>query len=107
MSAHYSQHDEAEADSEGVANTLRAGIDPEGLPSFFQKLLDEQAQQPTAVEAFFSTHPTDASRVAATREQIAGLHVERGPALQRDTPEFHAIQARVRALPPPPHVSTR
>src|SRR5262245_18738377 len=63
LAAHYSQHDEAEADSEGVANTVRAGIDPEGLPSFFQKLLEKQSQQPTVVEAFFSTHPTDASRV--------------------------------------------
>ena len=40
LAAHYSQHDEAQADSEGVLNTVRAGIDPEGLPSFFQKLLD-------------------------------------------------------------------
>jgi predicted Zn-dependent protease len=99
-SAHYSQHDEAEADSEGVVNTTRAGIDPEGLPSFFQKLLDKRAQQPTAFESFFSTHPTDQSRVAATRKQIAAQGVA-GKDLMRDTPEFHAIQARVRAMPPP------
>ena len=101
MAARYSRRDEAEADSEGVANTLRAGIDPEGLPSFFQKLLDEQRQQPTAVEAFFSTHPTDQARITATRTQIAALPVEPGRTLVRDTPEFHAIQARVRALPAP------
>ena len=52
-SAHYSQKDEAQADSEGVVNTTRAGIDPEGLPSFFQVLLDKRAQEPSAVEAFF------------------------------------------------------
>jgi predicted Zn-dependent protease len=101
QSAHYSQHDEAEADSEGVVNTTRAGIDPEGLPSFFQKLLDARAQQPTAFESFFSTHPTDQSRVAATRKQIAAQGVA-GKDLLRDTPEFHAIQARVKALPPAP-----
>jgi len=100
--AHYSQHDEAEADSEGVVNTLRAGIDPEGLPSFFQKLLDTRAQQPTAVEAFFSTHPTDQARVSATRKQISALGRVAGQDLMRDSPEFHAIQARVKALPPPP-----
>jgi predicted Zn-dependent protease len=33
--AHYSQKDEAEADSEGVVNTVSAGIDPaKGLLSF-------------------------------------------------------------------------
>jgi predicted Zn-dependent protease len=107
VAAHYSQHDEAEADSEGVVNTVGAGIDPEGLPSFFQKLLDERAQQPMAFEAFFSTHPTDQSRVAATRKQIAALGLTPERVLVRDTPEFHAIQARVRALPAPKPDSTR
>lgn len=101
-SAHYSQRDEAEADSEGVVNTVRAGIDPEGLPSFFQKLLDQRAQQPTAFESFFSTHPTDQSRVSATRKQIEALPHPSGQELVRDTPEFHAIQARVKAFPQPP-----
>jgi predicted Zn-dependent protease len=100
-SAHYSQHDEAQADSEGVVNTTRAGIDPEGLPSFFQALLDKRAQEPSAVEAFFSTHPTDASRVAATRKQISELDPT-GQDLMRDSPEFHLIQARVKAMPPAP-----
>jgi predicted Zn-dependent protease len=101
IAARYSQQDEAEADSEGVVNTLRAGIDPQGLPDFFEKLLDKQKTQPTAVEAFFSTHPTDQSRVAATRKQIAALGLKPDRQLLRDTPEFHAIQARVRALPAP------
>jgi predicted Zn-dependent protease len=107
LTARYSQHDEAEADSEGVLNTRRVGIDPEGLPSFFQKLLDMQKQSPTAVEAFFSTHPTDESRVAATRRQIASLPPVTGAPLRRDTPEFHAIQQRVRALPAPPAPTTQ
>jgi predicted Zn-dependent protease len=102
VSAHYSQLDEAQADSEGVLNTIRAGIDPEGLPSFFEALLEKQKVQPGAVEAFFSTHPTDQSRVSATRRQIARLNPPPSPDLVRDSPEFHAIQARVRALPAPP-----
>ncbi len=102
LSAKYSQHDEAEADSEGVVNTLRVGIDPEGLPSFFEKLFEEQKRQPSLVQAFFSTHPSDESRVAATRKQIAGLRIDPKKDLVRDTPEFHAIQALVRAWPAPP-----
>lgn len=107
VAARYSQHDEAEADSEGVVNTLRAGIDPEGLPSFFQKLLELQRRQPTEVEAFFSTHPTDASRVAATRKQIAALPRAPERVLRRDTPEFHTIQQRVHALPAAPPADKR
>jgi len=106
LSAKYSQHDEAEADSEGVVNTLRAGIDPEGLPAFFEKLFEEQKRQPSLVEAFFSTHPSDESRVAHTRKQIAGLKLDPEKALLRDTPDFHAIQERVRAWPAPPKPDT-
>jgi len=102
LAAHYSQHDEAQADSEGVVNTLRVGIDPEGLPSFFQKMIETRKTQPTLVEAFFSTHPTDESRVAATRKQIAELPPRDGSVLIKDSPEFHSIQAHVRALPHPP-----
>jgi beta-barrel assembly-enhancing protease len=102
LSAHYSQHDEAQADSEGVVNTLRVGIDPEGLPSFFEKLLEAHKERPTEVEAFFSTHPTDESRVAATRQQIHDLPAASNPNLRRDASEFHAIQERVRALPKAP-----
>ena len=101
-SAHYSQKDEAQADSEGVVNTTRAGIDPEGLPSFFQKLLDTRAQQPSAVQSFFSTHPTEQARVSATRKQISELPGVGGQELVHDSPEFHVIQARVKAMPPPP-----
>jgi predicted Zn-dependent protease len=106
LSAHYSQHDEAEADSEAVVNTVRAGIDPEGLPSFFEKLLNKQKQEPTALEAFFSTHPTDQSRVAATRREIAAYAPAHEKPLVQDSPEFHAVQARVRALPAPPSRAT-
>ena len=106
LSAKYSQHDEAEADSEGVVNTVRAGIDPEGLPAFFEKLFEEQKRQPSLVETFFSTHPSDESRVAHTRKQIAGLKLDPKQELRRDTPDFHAIQERVRAWPAPPKPDT-
>jgi predicted Zn-dependent protease len=104
--ARYSQRDEAQADSEGVVNTMRVGIDPEGLPAFFQKLFETRKTQPSLVESFFSTHPADESRVAATRKQIAGLS-DVGLNLLQDTPEFHAIQARVKAMPPPPKASSK
>ena len=102
MEAHYSQKDESEADSEAVVITLAAGIDPEGVPGFFEKMLKLQTGQPTPIDAFFSTHPTDEARISAVRRQIAGLGPLTGRTLVRDTPDFHALQARVRALPPPP-----
>ena len=99
LAAHYSQLDEAQADSGGVVNTLRAAIDPEGLPSFFQKLLETKTTQPTIVEAFFSTHPTDQSRVAATRAQIGALPPRNGSPLIKDSPEFQSLRSHVKTLP--------
>lgn len=101
-SAQYSQHDESEADSAAVAITAAAGIDPEGLPGFLQKVLEQRAEQPTPLEAFFASHPTDERRISALRRQIAAQGDLAARRLIRDTPEFHSVQERVRALPPAP-----
>jgi hypothetical protein len=54
------------------------------------------------VEQFFSTHPTDQSRVAATRAQIAALSLRPDQPLRKDGPEFRGIQERLRGLPRAP-----
>jgi predicted Zn-dependent protease len=100
--AQYSQHDESEADSAAVAITAGAGIDPEGLPAFLQKVLEQRTEQPTALDAFFSSHPTDEKRISALRRQIAALGDLAGRSLIQDTPEFHSVQDRLRAMPPAP-----
>ena len=102
QSAQYSQSHEAEADSVAVVITRRAGIDPEGLPLFLEKVLAQRTEQPTPLEAFFASHPTDQARIAALRRQIAALGPAAEGTLLRDTPEYQAIRERVRALPLPP-----
>ena len=102
QTAQYSQLHEAEADSVGVSIIRRAGIDPNGLPSFLETVLAQRAEQPTPLEAFFASHPTDESRIAALRKQIAALGPSTAAPLIRDTPEFQAFRDRVRALPLPP-----
>lgn len=100
--AQYSQHDENEADSAAVTITTGAGIDPEGLPAFLQKILEQRTEQPTPLEAFFASHPTDERRISSLRRHITALGDLTGRGLIRDTPEFHSVQERVRALPPAP-----
>jgi predicted Zn-dependent protease len=102
QTAQYSQRHEAEADSVGVILTRRAGIDPNGLPLFIERVLAQRKEQPTPLEAFFASHPTDESRIAALRREIAALGPSTGAPLIHDTPEFQAFRDRVRALPPPP-----
>jgi predicted Zn-dependent protease len=102
QTAQYSQRHESEADSVGVIITRRAGIDPEGLPVFLEKVLAQREEEPTPLEAFFASHPTDEARITALRRHIAALGPSDGAALLRDTPAFQAFRARVRALPLPP-----
>jgi predicted Zn-dependent protease len=101
MTARYSQHDETEADSEAVVNSVRAGFDPEGLPAFLKWMLEHRTDQLTPIDAFFATHPTDEARIAVLERRIAGLGRSQ-QALVRDTPEFQAVREHLRALPPPP-----
>jgi predicted Zn-dependent protease len=101
--ARFSRQDEQEADAEGVRYVTRAGIDPRGIPGMFEILLNERQTRPDAVSAWFATHPMEENRIRATSEQIQR---EVPPAvlssLSRDTRNFQAFQARLRALPRSP-----
>jgi len=101
MTAQYSQRDESEADAEAVMITRRANIDPEELGSFLQKILAARTAQPTPVDVFFATHPTDESRIDALGRELRRLPPA-DRALTKDTPEFHQMQDYLRTLPSPP-----
>jgi predicted Zn-dependent protease len=106
--ASFSRKDEAEADAEGIKNVVRAGIDPRGIPEMFQKLLEERQRRPEGVDAWFSTHPLEEDRIAATHAQIE----QQVPdailqTLIQDSPNFHTFKQRVQSLPPAPVASTQ
>ena len=89
----YSRQMESEADSYGVQELYDVGIDPNGLPSFFEKLQAmEQRGGSSAVEKYFATHPETAERAAATRAQIAKLPAKSG--LRVDSPDFQRIKLK-------------
>jgi predicted Zn-dependent protease len=100
--ARYSRQDEAEADSEAVGNVMRAGIDPEGIPALFERLLAERRDSPLAIEAFFASHPLEEERIRETERVIAALPPESLTGLARDVPSYPAFRARLNALPRPP-----
>jgi predicted Zn-dependent protease len=100
--ARYSRQDEAEADSDAVANVIRAGIDPEGIPALFQRLLAERRESPLAIEAFFASHPLEEERIRETERVIATVPRDALTGLARDLPSYPAFRARLAALPRPP-----
>jgi predicted Zn-dependent protease len=90
----YSREMETEADTYGVQELYDAGIDPNGLPIFFDKLARmEQGGGGGAVANYFATHPDPEARAAATRAQIARLPGKQG--LREDSPEFQRIKLRI------------
>ncbi|MFL5605083.1 MAG: M48 family metallopeptidase [Gemmatimonadaceae bacterium] len=100
--AKFSRGDEAEADEEGVRNTIRAGINPNGIPEMFQILIDERQSNPSSVEGWFATHPLEEDRIAATRALIAQYDPAIIRSLSTDSRNYQSFKARLRQLPPSP-----
>ena len=105
--ARYSRQDEAEADSEAVENVIRAGIDPEGIPALFERLMAERRSSPLAIEAFFASHPLEEQRIRETQRVIAGLEPESLRGLVSDMPSYQEFRVRLNALPRPPEPPER
>jgi predicted Zn-dependent protease len=89
----YSRDAEREADRLGIDETVRSGIDPAGIVTFFDKLKGLQQREPSAVESFFSTHPDTEERIAYTDRYIASLSA--AGVGTRDSDRFQRIQDRI------------
>lgn len=100
--AKFSRGDEAEADAAGVDELVRAGINPNGMPEMFEKLLVERRSKPSGLDTYFTDHPLEEERIQNSRDQIA--HVD--PAIIRtltsNSDAFEDFRARIKALPPAP-----
>ena len=96
--SHYSRAAEAEADSEAVANTTRADIDPEGIPALFRVLLAARQQQPGLVQSFFASHPLEEDRISQTQRLVDRLDPAIERTLRRDEAEYQAMRRRLAEL---------
>lgn len=98
----FSRQDEAEADAQAVPNVVRAGISPNGIPEMFRILLNERQTNPSKVEQWFATHPTEESRITNTEALISQINPSILRTLTTDTQNYHSFKARVASLPAPP-----
>jgi predicted Zn-dependent protease len=99
--AGYSRDAEREADHDAVKFVVAAGINPEGIPTFFQKLLAEQQRAPSTVERWFSTHPLTQERLQTAQSLVAQYPATQLRSLTTDTQAYRDFRARVRSLPAP------
>lgn len=100
--AKHSREAEREADRVAVVYLARAGLDPRGMPQFFQKLLNEDRESPNELLAWFSTHPLTEDRIADAEAMIAQLPADAVARGATDFPQFAHVRRRLAELPAPP-----
>ncbi len=63
----FTRSNEYEADRVGVGVVAKAGFDPQGMPSFFEKLAQQSGPMASRAPEFLRTHPVTVNRIAETR----------------------------------------
>lgn len=66
----YSRSQESQADRTGLAYLVRAGYNPQGFVSFFQKLENQGGARPPE---FLSSHPSPSNRISQARQIIGRM----------------------------------
>jgi beta-barrel assembly-enhancing protease len=100
--AGYSREAERDADREAVNYLVASGISPNGLVTFFEKLMELQQREPGQVEQWFATHPTTRERIELTRQMIDQTPGARAPGLATNTQAFQNFRTRLAGLQPVP-----
>jgi hypothetical protein len=90
----FSREYEAEADYLGVQYAYRAGYDPQGMISIFEKLDALQKHKPGALSKAFSDHPATPDRIVNSETEIATILPARADYLVT-TSEFDQVKARL------------
>jgi predicted Zn-dependent protease len=90
---------EAEADREGMRLLQRAGIDPEGMITFFEKLSARERGRAgdDGLGRYLRTHPTTAERIATLRVMAAAAPKPERRLLADD--DWNDVKALCGALP--------
>jgi beta-barrel assembly-enhancing protease len=98
-----SREDEHEADRLAVEYMARAGVDPSGVVTLLESLLEDGPEEAGAIQEWFSTHPMTSERVAMARTEVAEAEMEPPPpALERRIASFPLFLRLLAALPPSP-----
>jgi hypothetical protein len=90
----FSREYEAEADYLGIQYAYRAGYDPQGMVSIFEKLDALEKHKPGALSRAFSDHPATPGRIADVEQEIATILPARADYLVT-TSEFDQVKARL------------
>jgi beta-barrel assembly-enhancing protease len=88
---------EAEADHLGAQYAWKAGYDPRGLATFFEKVSQARGHQQTRLEQFFSEHPNDDARIREVSRKVDYFLPPR-PGLVVSSDEFLSVKRRLSGI---------
>jgi predicted Zn-dependent protease len=102
--AKFSREDEVQADEGGFQNVVRAGINPTGMLTFFQKLLAEEQSAGGSgnTASWFADHPGTQDRIDDIKRMLAKMPSSELSKLATDDAGFRAMKRRLAQLPPAP-----
>ena len=104
--AKFSRTDEVQADEGGFNNMIRAGINPRGMYTLFQKLLAEEQQSGGGnVAPWFSDHPGTSDRLADIQRMLTQVPASTLNGLQTNDSNFATMKSRLARLGPAPRSS--
>lgn len=94
-SINYTRMHEREADRIALDMLARAGVDPEGMVSFFETLQRRAGGEPGRQFEFLRTHPMNAERISAIKDRLDSLPAA---TTRSDSHSFRLARARLAAL---------
>jgi beta-barrel assembly-enhancing protease len=94
---HFSREFEAQADYLGIQYAYRAGYDPSGLVSMFEKLAAMEKKKPGTLSKAFETHPPTPDRIEKSQEEIRKILPAKAQYIVT-TSEFDEVKARLAAI---------
>ena len=102
--AKFSRTDEIQADEGGFNNVMRAGINPRGMLTLFQKLLAEEQQSGGGgnTAAWFADHPGTQDRIADIQRMLNQVSAATLNSLATNEAAFTSMKARLARLAPAP-----
>jgi predicted Zn-dependent protease len=97
-----SRADEVQADEGGFNTVMRAGINPRGMLTFFDKLLAEEQQSGGSnTISWFADHPGTQDRIADIQRML-NANSGRLNGLRTDSQAFQSMKRRLAQLPAAP-----
>jgi predicted Zn-dependent protease len=100
-----SRADEVQADDGGFGTLMRAGINPRGMLTFFQKLLaEEQRSGGGNASSWFADHPGTEDRINDI-QRLLNANASKLNGLRTDSQGFQSMKRRLNQLPPAPRAA--